>query len=600
MRLLKFRVRNYKSIRDSGDCWLASDLTILAGKNESGKTAILEALRDFDPRESISEAARPIDRTDAPLLEATFELDHGEVGELLASEPPDLQKIARGIISREGLVLLKDDGGRYRFGDALTEAIEQADAEEAGRAALAEAVRADAARRDAEERARLEAESEAAEDDDEEAEDEEAEDEEADDDEDEEEEEAEEQREPLLERVVKRIPRFVFFSSFDQVLPFEITFTKARSNQSVQDFAKVAGLDLPAVSKISDTQTRKNVLAKHSAELSGNFKQFWHQEVLKLTASAEGQTLILGIEEEGRTHTFKAEQRSKGLQWFLAFYLRLRAEGGYQRVILIDEPGLYLHARAQQDVLEVFEELAAQAQIVFSTHSPYLLDPDRLDRIRLVVKDGDSVIQGKVHAGADMETLTPIITAVGLDAANQFSVAGSKNVVLEGITDYFYLQALRIYVAKELHEGLSLIPTVGAQNVPKIVSLLIGWNLKFAAVLDNDGEGRKVAQTLRDDLSVDETQIIFASNTSGQSTEDLFTKSEFKRLILNESGPAHEASNSKQVKSGGYDSVLLARLFFAKVKADPDSIKLAKSTVQRAEELFGRIATAVGGSDLIT
>jgi predicted ATP-dependent endonuclease of OLD family len=594
MRLLKFRVQNYKSIRDSGDCWLASDLTVLAGKNESGKTAILEALRDFDPREPVAEAARPIDQVGPPLLEATFELDNDELDALLEADSPELRSAVRPIIRHEGLVLLKNDSGQYRFGENLTTAIAAVDAAEADRAARAEELRAEAARHEAEERARqLAVEEEGEGEDEDELGDE---DEEEDDDAlgQEADTEPEERREPLLERAVKRIPRFVFFSSFDQVLPFEITFARAKTNASVQDFAKVAGLDLAAVSQITDTQERKNILATHSAELSGNFKRFWHQEAIRITASSEGQTLVLGIEEEGRTYTFKAEQRSKGLQWFLAFYLRLRAEGGYERVILIDEPGLYLHARAQQDVLEVFEELAADAQIVFSTHSPYLLDPDRLDRIRLVVKDGGTVIQGKVQAGADMETLTPIITAVGLDAPNQFAVAGTRNAVLEGITDYFYLQALRFYVPNELHEGLSLIPTVGAQNVPKIISLLIGWNLRFAAVLDNDNEGNKVANTLRKDLSVDETQIVFTSLTGGESTEDIFTKAEFKRHVLGETGATHTVANSKHVKSGSYDGALLARLFFAKVKADPASVALSQGTLSRAAELFERIAAAVG------
>ena len=48
MKLKSFRIFRYKSIVDSGECTLSSDFTILIGKNESGKTAILEALRDFD------------------------------------------------------------------------------------------------------------------------------------------------------------------------------------------------------------------------------------------------------------------------------------------------------------------------------------------------------------------------------------------------------------------------------------------------------------------------------------------------------------------------------------------------------------------------
>jgi predicted ATP-dependent endonuclease of OLD family len=70
MRLVKFRIQNYKSIKDSGWCWLASDLTILAGKNESGKSAILEAIRDFDVDvKRIFEEVFPLDSTEKPVIE---------------------------------------------------------------------------------------------------------------------------------------------------------------------------------------------------------------------------------------------------------------------------------------------------------------------------------------------------------------------------------------------------------------------------------------------------------------------------------------------------------------------------------------------------
>ncbi|MYF47926.1 MAG: ATP-binding protein, partial [Candidatus Dadabacteria bacterium] len=61
MKLIKFRIQNYKSIRDSGWCYLASDITILAGQNESGKTAVLEALRDFNQTASVSPDSFPVD-----------------------------------------------------------------------------------------------------------------------------------------------------------------------------------------------------------------------------------------------------------------------------------------------------------------------------------------------------------------------------------------------------------------------------------------------------------------------------------------------------------------------------------------------------------
>lgn len=76
MNILKFRIKNYKSIKDSGDCYLDDKITILAGKNESGKTAIVEALEDFNANVVIREDAKPIwDEQVSPEITITISLD---------------------------------------------------------------------------------------------------------------------------------------------------------------------------------------------------------------------------------------------------------------------------------------------------------------------------------------------------------------------------------------------------------------------------------------------------------------------------------------------------------------------------------------------
>jgi predicted ATP-dependent endonuclease of OLD family len=346
---------------------------------------------------------------------------------------------------------------------------------------------------------------------------------------------------------------------------------------------------------MEDLQTRRNLLSAGSAQLSGDFKGYWRQDEITLSASAEGQTLIIGVQEEGTTHQFKVEQRSQGLKWFLAFYLRLHAEDAVgQWVILIDEPGLYLHASAQADVLDVLEaSIAPTAQVIFSTHSPYLIDPDRFDRLRLVVNDREApgtVIQGKVHAGADPETMTPIVTAIGLSVAHEFSVAGRKNVILEGITDYFYLQALRRYVPDELHKGLTFIPCVGAQKVPQVSSLMIGWGLDFVAVLDRDAEGKKAAKALHEKLLLEDRRVIFSHDDDGMAIEDLFTSGDFRKHVLKDRDADKDLANSKAVKAPNRDGALLARQFFQDVKTGQSLPVLTPTTVKEFQTLFESIA----------
>jgi predicted ATPase len=595
MRLTRFRVRNYKSVRDSGYCWLASDLTVLAGKNESGKSAILEALRDFDSRESVPYEARPIDQSAMPLLECHFTFEPGELDEIFGPYSDALRKGLMPGLAKNGLTLFRDHDGQYRFDDDVSEAITQIDAQEAERAAKREKERADQLAREAAERAAAE------------AADGESDEEEEDDQEEEDVEEAVEEATgpppPLLEAMVERLPRFVFFSSFEDVLPFQTTFRAARTKRSVQDFAKVAGLDLSRIAKIEDLQEKRNLLSARSAHISGNFKGYWRQDEISLQATAEGQTLIIGVLEGGSTYTFKVEQRSKGFQWFLSFYLRLHAEGGTKRVILIDEPGLYLHAKAQRDVLDVLENsIAREAQIVFSTHSPYLIDPDRFDRLRLVMKttSGGTRIHGKIHAGADRETLTPIVTAIGLDLANEFSVAGRKNVILEGITDYFYLQALRNYLPAELHEGVTFIPCVGAQNVPQVASLLIGWGLDFVAVLDRDTEGKKVARSLKEKLLLPDDQVIFSHPDDRMAVEDLFTPGDFRKYVLGDAPMEEGDTNSRAAKRTTLDGALLARQFFQKVKSDPSAFTFRDTTIANAERLFRAISEGLAAQSRTT
>ena len=83
------------------------------------------------------------------------------------------------------------------------------------------------------------------------------------------------------------------------------------------------------------------------------------------------------------------EGRSTGLQWFLSFYLVFLVEraDAHDDAILSDEPGLSLHPLAQRDLSEFFEGLAKDNQLLYTCHSPFLVDADRLNRARKVYVD---------------------------------------------------------------------------------------------------------------------------------------------------------------------------------------------------------------------
>lgn len=79
-KIIKFRIKDYKSIIDSGTFYLDEKLTVLAGKNESGKTSILEAIEDFDTEKEIRlESKSIINEKSSPELEATIKFTKDEL-----------------------------------------------------------------------------------------------------------------------------------------------------------------------------------------------------------------------------------------------------------------------------------------------------------------------------------------------------------------------------------------------------------------------------------------------------------------------------------------------------------------------------------------
>lgn len=611
MKLIKFRIKNYKSIKNSGWCWLSSDLTILAGKNESGKSAILEALHDFDKKNTISTDAIPLTDDDSqPEIEMRFNVETQMLDKIAQETNMRLNQNVRNYISENNVTIIKYDFESYRLEENLRvflnkqenevcrqkieETVEnlskieqlsevaKPDTKGEDTQAMIEAVmqykqNIDIAARHIQkgeireqliyEGEKLYVETSKL--------------------------NEENPSDKFLNQITQHIPDFIFFSDL-HLLPFEISFEQAKSHDTVQDFAKISELDLDkAINASSNSLRLRNMLSTKSAKISDDFADYWQESKLGLVVESAGGSLCFGVKESENHLLFKPEQRSKGLQWFLSFFLRLNLEQIKGKIILIDEPGLYLHAKAQKNMLKILERISENSQIIFSTHSPYLIDSQELGRVRLVLNDKESgtQVENKVQKKADKETLTPIATAIGLDLTNCFSVAGKKNVLLEGISDYYYLQALLHYTKKK---DWSLIPCTGAQTIPQLASLLIGWDLKFLAVLDNDKEGRKVAGLLEKELLL-EKHIVFVSDYEDSSIEDLFARGDFNEFVLDEKENENMGTkNSEFLKTNRLDKTLLARKFFEKIKNDYQEISLSPDTVNNFKQVFEKIDTVFG------
>jgi len=168
-------------------------------------------------------------------------------------------------------------------------------------------------------------------------------------------------------------------------------------------------------------------------------------------------------------------------------------------ILLLDEPGMSLHALKQRDFRSTISRLAEKNQVLFSTHSPFLVGPDELDLVRVVeMKDREEGT--KVHttiSSSDPAGLLPLQEALGYDLAHSL-FSQQRNIVLEGITDYWYLesvsQLLRAGNKAELNDKIALVFANSAGKVVYYATILHAHKLKVAALLDSDNAGDQAAQ----------------------------------------------------------------------------------------------------------
>lgn len=395
------------------------------------------------------------------------------------------------------------------------------------------------------------------------------------------------------------LPNFILFDSFDDILPDFIDDTN-NGSAIVERFFKVVDTNPKELLKAGRSM-RKKMSKKISSSITGEFENYYNQNEVTLELDLDGADLCFYVYDGDANIPFKPGQRSKGFQWFLSFFLTLKAEANSNYVLLIDEPGLYLHAKAQRDILKVLESLSNDSQIIMTTHSPYLIDSSRLERVRLVLKNENTYIENKIHKGADKDTLTPIITSIGADLSKDlvFSM-NSVNILVEGISDYYYLEALKMFVniPGTDNNNFRFIPNVGATQIQNLAVLLIGWGLEFLVILDNDSEGKRVEKTLLDKLLVDESKIIFVSNIENSSIEDMFSKEDFKKYVLCEhSNEDMQISNSKRASSG---KALLAKKFNELCHSPGSNLNFSQETMNNFTELFTKLSFSMSGDKVLS
>ena len=318
-------------------------------------------------------------------------------------------------------------------------------------------------------------------------------------------------------------------------------------------------------------------------KINAPFRNFYQTETITLDLGFNsGVVSFVVTSEDGEA--LMLSERSNGLRWYLETFIDAQANdiAGRNVVYLLDEPGASLHVNAQRELLSLFQHLSEKGnQVVYTTHSPYMLDlqTDGVHRIRAVVKNAEgytyiykTAYDAKISPDSQQDTLAPIINAIGMNLNDTFGPAKDKrNIVTEGMSDYIYLCTMAKVLGIDT-ERYAILPSVGASNCINICSILHGWGCRYIAVFDYDTAGVKTGgEYLRKDMMFEyKAQYCYLADISQEDVEkktykdspymieDVVTREEISRYCAetNTSStigkPLMAKLMSNAIESGGY------------------------------------------------
>lgn len=578
MKLTKVRITEFQSIQDSTEFEIG-DVTCLVGKNEAGKTALLKALYglnpliladgNFDvtddyPRWSVNDYKNEVRsgrRSPAQVVQATYALEPDDIAAVEEVFGPNCLKDKTPSVTRS-----KGYSNRHIFSDlnvdhnaTISHLVETAGLPQTlteqllGLESVEEIVK------------------------------------ELNDTESTEQTEAVKKLSPVLQKISEhdvsyvvynnilnaRIPKFLYFDEYYVMKGQDNleTLMKRVEEENLEEpdypllgLIDLAGLDLD---ELVDTERTETLLAQLEAaenQLTKKVLTYWSQNQhlrlkfdIRPARSNDPVGMTEGTNIWGRVHDTKhmvstaLGTRSRGFIWFfsfLAWYSDLRRQGE-NLILLLDEPGLSLHAKAQADLLRYFEEeLKPHHQLIYTTHSPFMVDPKYFDRVRIVQnlsiepdtdnladkQQGTQVITEVLDATPD--SLFPLQGALGYEIYQTLFI-GPNCLVVEGVSDLLYIQSISAHLQENGQAGLSadwtITPVGGADKVPTFVALIGAQsNLNIAVLIDYQKKDQQNIENLyKRKLLKKQKVITYANYVKGNEAdiEDMFNTGFYLNLV---------------------------------------------------------------------
>lgn len=518
MKLVKAKLRRYRSIEELEEFNIEPDVTCLVGKNESGKTATLQALyksraidaaKFDDSLDYPSHRVRELRGADkVPVSTLTYELDDEDVAAVeselgpgsVASRMITVTTGYRYIGSSDWSVSITQDAVvQHLRGDmelpattraavdkatAVKQLIDALKAMEGPTPASTAAVETIEAWRDSN---------------------------------------------PVLHAIdilKARLPKFVYFGDYD-VMPGKVSIPAlinarekgklTRGEEALLALLRISGVEPEDFLEPESHEHLIRNMENASNTISDEVFEYWTQNKnlavqLQVIGTPDPAGLspepFLQIRVRNTRHNVSVpfDERSRGFVWFfsfLAYFSELEDQAKQPLVLLLDEPGLSLHATAQNDLLRfIGDRLATRHQVIFTTHSPFMVDAQKFHQVRTVIDDdklGTTVSSEVLRV--DGETAFPLHAALGIELTQTLFI-GPNVLFVEGASDVVFLSYLSDQLSADGRKGLDerwvLVPGGGITKLPAFLTLIGANRLNVAVLTDSASDNGAIMQKLRE------------------------------------------------------------------------------------------------------
>lgn len=352
-----------------------------------------------------------------------------------------------------------------------------------------------------------------------------------------------------------KFPKFLYYDEYYS-LPSEVELEKIKQGNFEEEELKtakalfdIADINLSELLESDEFEDYKAELEATQTSISDVLFDYWSTNKnldiefdIYQPRNSQSHFLNVRVKNHRTKVSLPLRNRSKGFNWFFSFlvwFKKIQEDNNYNYVLLLDEPGLNLHASAQEDLLKFIKDLTKDYQVIYTTHSPFMIDSERLDNVRTIYEDNKkgSIIHETIQE-KDPNTLFPLQAALGYDIAQNLFIS-KNNLLVEGVSDLVYLNFMSNLLLNEgrtsLDDKITIVPTGGADKISTFISLLRGSKLNTICLLDSTSkDGMQKLNDLVKQKIIQQSKIkTFDEFTTYKKAdiEDLFEKSEYLELF---------------------------------------------------------------------